>query len=285
MTIKDLVLALLVMSCPQLANAAGLPASNAESCALKADEKLQEVNWTLSDGDEKTTYTEYLYQTTDPERVEALLGTTLSSAKSLEQLRAKVAAGSETNAMVLLDRYLKAEKSRNPGSANVANATLVLEHQAGQVFQMSCIESILLGKLLDKFPTRKVEVNYLLFGSDSALRIYFALPNTLPSTKNRLVLRSKLAQQHLKSGELEAFDLRIIGMSQGFIFSPDGLVNGARQALAEVAGGELVPDHTRLPALKAQAEEYSAHVAMTNGFETLSYDSYELGLMSCPQCR
>lgn len=254
------------------ANAFGGPAF--EPCKLQADEKLQEVKWTIGEGNDQTTYTEYLYQTKDPERVEELLGTTLSSAKSLEQLRAKVAAGSETNAMVLLDRYLKAEKSRDPSSANVANATLVLEHQAGQVFQMSCIESILLGKLLDKYPTRKVEVNYMLFGNDSTLRIYFALPDTLPSAKNRVVLRSKLAEQHLKSGELEPFDLRIIGLSQGFVFGE-----------GEVHGGELVPDHSQLPKLKSLAEEYSAHIAMTNGFETLSYDSYELGLMSCPLCQ
>lgn len=249
------------------------PAVQAE-CTLGNEELVDTKEWTVTSAEsgESATYTEYYYES---KRVDTLLGTQLTSAPQLAKLRDKVAAGSETNAMVLLNRYLKAEKARDPKSANVANATLVLEHQAGQVFQMSCIESLVLAHALAAYESRKVEINYWLFANDTVLRLYFAIPHKAEDdhTPKRLTLRSDFAKEHLASGELEPFDLRIVGYTQGFTFG-EGAING----------GELVPAATHLATLRGFAETYSAQIALTNGFDTMSFDSYELGLMTCPDC-
>lgn len=243
-------------------------------CELKDSELVATTKWTVDQNGKAVSYTEYYY---DSGRVDELQGTELTANEAFTALRSKVAAQTETNAMVLLDRYLKALKSRDPNSPNLVNGTLVLEHQAGQVFQLSCAESIVLGKVLEKYPSRQVEVNYLFFAKDDSFRLYFAIPDTRPS--QRLVLRSDLATQHLASGALDAYDLRVIGFSQGFSFAD---TPACQQG---VTGGELLPDHSDLPKIKNLAEAFNAHVAMTNGFETMSYDSYELGLMSCPACQ
>lgn len=243
------------------------PALQAE-CTLGNEELVDTKEWTVG----SATYTEYYYES---KRVDTLLGTQLTSAPQLAALRDRVAAGSETNAMVLLNRYLKAEQARDPKSANVANAKLVLEHQAGQVFQMSCIESLVLAHALAEFGSREVEINYWLFADDNRVRLYFAIPHKAEGDAHpkRLTLRSDFAKDHLASGELEPFHLRIVGHTKGFTFSED-----------TVGGGELVPAETNLATLRGFAEIYSAQIALTNGFDTMSFDSYELGIMTCPDC-
>lgn len=248
----------------------------ASPCLLSDEELVATTTWQAEGllSAEPVTYTEYVYQSP---RSAVLQGSELSAAAPFVQLREMVAAKTETNAMVLLDRYYQEQKSRDPDSADVANARLVLEHQAGQVFQVSCAESIVLARLLSGFSTRKVEVAYYLFANADSVRLYFALPDRLPS--QRLTLRSELAAKHLASGELDDYDFRVVGYSQGFRFAQP--IAGSQ----EVSGGELVPRHQLLPELTRIAKRYGAQIAMTNGFETMSFDSYELSLMNCPLCR
>lgn len=247
----------------------------ATPCLLSDEELVTTTSWQDEgeNGEEPVTYTEYFFQS---ERPDVLQGSEISASKELSELRDMVASQSETNAMVLLKRHFDDLKSRDPDSPDVKNAGLVLEHQAGQVFQMACAESLVLARLLSQFSTRRVEVNYYIFASDKDLRLYFALPDRASS--NRLTLRSELAKQHLASGELDGYDFRVVGFSQGFLFPKP------RESAQKVKGGELVPSHDQLPELKRLAESYKAQIAMTNGFETMSFDSYELSLMSCPNC-
>lgn len=245
------------------------PAHSAD-CTLADEELVVTSTWSAGeDADGKPiTFTEYMYES---DRVDILQGMNLSADAALMELRRKVAAKSETNAMVLLNRHVTALKAKDPKSPDVANGTLVLEHQAGQVFQMSCAESLVLAQLLARFTSRQVEVNYMIFASADKIRLYFALPDRRPT--KRLTLRSELGAKHLASGELEPFDLRIIGYSQGFGFGEETLT-----------GGELMPQHLDLPVLKDLATRYNAHIAITNGFESMSFDSYELSIMTCPHC-
>lgn len=257
----------------------GQPTAMAQAdgaCQLSDEELIAETTWQNEDG---VAYTEYFYES---DRVAVLQGSELSSATAFQELRAKVAAKTETNAMVLLDRYFESLKSRDPDSPDVANARLVLEHQAGQVFQTSCAESLVLAKLLAAFASRTIEVNYYLFANEAKFRLYFALPNSAPAP--RLTLRSKLAAKHLADGELEGYDFRVVGISQGFSFAA-AFPPSASQYQGSVTGGELVPQHQQLPELKRLAEAFGAQIAMTNGFDTMSFDSYELSLMSCPTCQ
>lgn len=248
----------------------------ASPCQLSDEELVATTTWQAEGllSAEPVTYTEYYYHSP---RSAVLQGSELSAKAPFVQLREMVAAKTETNAMVLLDRYYQEQKSRDPDSADVANARLVLEHQAGQVFQISCAESIVLARLLSTFSTRKVEVGYYLFANAESVRLYFALPDRLPS--QRLTLRSDLAAEHLASGELDDYDFRVVGYSQGFRFAQPFAQSD------EVSGGELVPSHQLLPELTRLAARYNAQIAMTNGFETMSFDSYELSLMNCPLCR
>lgn len=253
----------------------------ASPCLLSDEELVATTSWQTETpageagaGEEPVTYTEYFFQS---ERIEVIQGSDISASEELRELRDMVSSQSETNAMVLLKRYFDEIKSRDPDSPDVKNASLVLEHQAGQVFQLGCAESLVLARLLSVFSTRKVEVNYYIFASDKDVRLYFALPDRVPA--GRLTLRSELAKQHLASGELDGYDFRVVGFSQGFLFEKP------MTSMQEIKGGELVPSHTLLPELKKLAGSYNAQIAMTNGFETMSFDSYELSLMSCPSCQ